>query len=453
MLFSTSCVLLYHECEVLGDINSRRTNIVTAIEKAGPAVVSLSTTRLVTQRHKDPIMGFRNKFFYKFFEDYFGSFKQKRVDKPLGTGVIIDEGGYIVTNEHVVSSASRIKVILADGTELDSILVSSDPNIDLAILKVESSKPLPCIEMGISDDLMVGETVIAMGNPFGLGNSVTTGVLSALNRTLNFGEGNVNLEYENLIQTDALINPGNSGGPLINIEGKLIGINTAILNRAQGIGFAIPVNKVKETLVSLLNFREIKNVWLGVKVKKSTTDIDGLEIIDVEKKSPAKKAGLRKGDIISALDNKHVSTLLDYEKFILNKNINDSIDITIVRDGREKVITVTLIKTPMQSGERIARAKLGIHVQRLTPSIAERLGFRSTRTGVLVAGIDSGGPAEEVQILPGYLIVRVGPYRIVDIEELGIILGQVRKGEVINIGLIWADSYGEHRGYARVKVK
>ena len=453
ILFLTFCVSLNRECEVFGDINSRRTDIVIAIEKAGSSVVSLSTAKLVTQRHKDPVMGFRNKFFFKFFNEYFGSFEQKRVERPLGTGVIIDEGGYIVTNEHVVSSASRIKVILANGTEFDAVLVSSDPNIDLAILKVDSPKPLPCIEMGISDDLMVGETVIAMGNPFGLGNSVTTGVLSALNRTLNFGDGNVNLEYKDLIQTDALINPGNSGGPLINIEGKLIGINTAILSRAQGIGFAIPVNKVKDTLVSLLNFREIKNVWLGVKVKKSATGIDGIEIIDVEKRSPAKKSGLRKGDIILALDNKKISTLLDYEKFILNKNINDSIDITIFRSDRKKVVTVTLTKTPIQSGERIALTKLGIHVQRLTPSIAKSLGFRSTRTGVLVAGIEDGGPAEEVQILPGYLIVRVGPYRVVDIEELGIILRQARKGEIINIGLIWADSYGEHRGYARVKVK
>ena len=221
----------------------------------------------------------------------------------------------------------------------------------------------------------------------------------------------------------------------------------------RGLGFAIPVNKVKDTLVSLLNFREIKNVWLGVKVKKSSAGIDGIEIIEVEKSSPAKKAGLQKGDIIFALDKREISTLLDYEKFILNKNINDAIDISIFRNGRKKVVNVTLTKTPIQSGERIARTKLGIHVQRLTPSIAESLGFRATRTGVLVAGIEDGGPAEEVQIMPGYLIVRVGPYRIVDIEELGIILRQVSKGEVINIGLIWADSYGEHRGYARVKVK
>ena len=443
--------LIWKYDDLNGDVLARKNEIVNVVEKVGPTVVSLSTERLVVKRHKDPVFGFRSEFFNRFFNDYFDNFEKKRVEIPLGSGVIIDEDGYIVTNEHVISRASKIKVILADETTLNATLVSSDAVNDLAILKVDTPNPLPSIEMGVSDDLMVGETVIALGNPFGLGNSVTTGVLSALDRTLNFGEGNINIEYKNLIQTDALINPGNSGGPLVNIEGKLIGINTAILSEGQGIGFAIPVNKTKEILVKLLNFRKIKKVWLGIKVEDRSPDFDGIEIVELEKDGPAKKAGIKTGDIIMKLDSKKIDSVLDFEKYILKKNVNDIVTVLVSRDGDKKNIRVAITKTPKPSGVQLAKEKLGLNIQELTPAIAKRLGIRPTRQGVLVSSVEKNSPADTVQILSGYVIVRIGPYRITNIQEIGTILNEVDSGEVIDIGLIWADAYGEHRGYAKTK--
>lgn len=452
-LLSIPALLIWYGNDLFGGSVLRRNEVVAVVEKVGSTVVSLSTERLVVQRHKDPFFGFRSEFFNRFFNDYFGNFEQKKVEMPLGSGVIIDESGYIVTNEHVISRASKIKVMMSDETEFDATLVSADPVNDLAILKVDLPNPLPYIEMGISSDLMIGETVVALGNPFGLGNSVTTGVLSALHRTLNFGEGNINIEYKDLIQTDALINPGNSGGPLINIEGRLIGINTAILSQGQGIGFAIPVDKVKQILVNLLNFSEINKVWFGIKAKDADSSLGGIEVIEVEKDSPAQKAGLKEGDIITKLDNQNINSVLDYKKYILKKNVHDSVNLTLFRNMAERKATVILDKAPIPSGERLALDKLGIYVQQLTPSIANRLGVRLTRNGVLVSGVEKNSPAEMVQILAGYVIVRIGPYRITNMEELGIILNEARSGEILDIGLIWADAYGEHQGYARVKAR
>ena len=453
LLIFTFSLLILQGMDLVGNSASRRNKVVDVVEKVGRTVVSLSTERLIIQKHMDPLFGFRSKFFNRYFDDYFGSFEQKKVEVPLGSGVIIDESGYIVTNEHVISRASNIKVMLYDGTELNAKLVSSDAINDLAILKIDSPNPLHYIEMGISDDLMIGETVIAIGNPFGLGNSVTTGVISALHRTLNFGEGNVNLEYKDLIQTDALINPGNSGGPLVNINGELIGINAAILSKAQGIGFAIPVNNVKRTLVRLFNFRKIKKLWVGIKVEDTDSHLGGIEITEVEDDSPAEKSGLKVGDIISKVNNQPVKKVLDYEKYILKKEVNDSINITLYRNAIEKKITVVLAKAPKPSGEKLALEKLGIHVQPLTTSIAKRLGIRSTRQGVLISGIEEDSPAGTAKILSGYVIDRIGPYRITNIEELGFVLNEAHSEEMLDIGLIWADSYGEHRGYVRIEAR
>ncbi|MGR3218672.1 MAG: trypsin-like peptidase domain-containing protein [Candidatus Anammoxibacter sp.] len=448
-----SLLILFQDTDLFGNTASRRNKVVDVVEKVRRTVVSLSTERLIVQKHLDPLFGFRSKFFNRYFDDYYGSFEQIKVETPLGSGTIIDESGYIVTNEHVISRASNIKVMLYDGTELNAKLVSSDTVNDLAILKIDTPNPLHYIEMGVSDDLMIGETVIALGNPFGLGNSVTTGVISALHRTLNFGDGKTGLEYKDLIQTDALINPGNSGGPLVNINGKLIGINAAILNKAQGIGFAIPVNNVKRTLIKLFNFRKIKKLWVGIKVRETAAHLNGIEITNVENDSPAEKARLKTGDIISQINDQPIKDVLDYEKYILKKDVNDSINVTIYRDTIKKQVTVVLAKAPKPSGEKLALEKLGLHVQPLTAAIAKRLGIRSTRRGVLISEIEKDSPAGKAQILSGYVIDRIGPYRITTIEELGLVLNEAHSGEVIDIGLLWADSYGEHRGYARIETR
>lgn len=437
-----------------GGVSARRNQVVAAVEMVENTVVSLSTERLIVKRHMDPLFGFRSEIFNDFFNDFFDSFEEKKVETPLGSGVIIDKDGYIVTNEHVISRASKITVMLADQTELVATLIRSDPVNDLALLKVDTAEPLPFIKLGTSKDLMIGETVIALGNPFGLGHSVTTGVLSALHRTLNVGNDKLNIEYKDLIQTDALINPGNSGGPLVNVDGELIGINTAILTKAQGIGFAIPVDKVRRILVKLLNFREINKVWLGAGVEDYTDPLlKGVKIVKIEEDSPVDNAGLHEGDIITKIDGEEIRDVLDYEKHILKKEVNDIIRVYINRDSTEKVISVKLDRTPKPSAEKLAKDKLGLYIQELTYSIANRLGIKSTKRGILISGIEENSPAAEVSIKPGYVIVRINKYRITSFEDLGIILSKVYSEDIIDIGLIWADAYGEHRGYGRLKVR
>lgn len=436
------------------EINSnRRTPIVVAVEKVGPAVANISTERLISQRHVDPFFGSRSELFDQFFNDFFGQTQKQMVERPLGSGVIIDEDGYIVTNEHVVSRASKITVRLSDGKDFEATMISSDPISDLAVLKINSPTPLPFVTMGTSKDLMIGETVVALGNPFGLENSITTGVLSAKNRTLTFNSEYGDIKYDGLIQTDALINPGNSGGPLINIDGELIGINAAIVNQAQGIGFAIPVDKVRQTLVKLFNFRELNKIWFGVQVEEQDGGSKGIKVSSVEHGSPADKAQIKVGDYITKIDSKEILDILDFEKYILRKNAGDKLYININRGGHEVKIDVKLEKAPLPSIEKLALEKLGLYVQDLTPQLAKQLKLWWVKAGVLITGVQKNSPAAEVGMKEGHVLVYVGQYRISNIEELGALLKIMQKGDIWEVGIVWSDKFGEHQGYARVKIR
>lgn len=434
--------------------SNRRTPIVIAVEKAGPAVANIRTERLIAQRHGDPFFGSRSELFERFFDDFFGQNQTQTVERPLGSGVIIDEDGYIVTNEHVVSRASKIKVRLSDGKDFEATMISSDPISDIAILKINSPTPLPFVKMGTSKDLMIGETVVALGNPFGLENSVTTGVLSAKNRTVAFNSEFGEIKYDGLIQTDALINPGNSGGPLLNIDGELIGINAAIVNQAQGIGFAIPVDKVRESLVKLFNFRELNKIWFGAQVEEQQGNTTkGIIVTSVEPDSPAYKAKIKVGDYITRIDSKQISDILDFEKYILKKNVGDKLHISINRGGSDIKLAVTLEKAPLPSIEKLALEKLGIYVQDLTPQLAKQLNLWWIKSGILVADVQKNSPASNIGLEAGHVLVAVGQYRINTIEELGALLKTMRKGDIWEIGIVWSDTYGEHQGYARIKVR
>ena len=456
-LFSAFLVcIIFHpsvKTPVIEAGSNRRTPIVIAVEKASPAVANISTERLITQRHVDPFFGSRSELFDQFFNDFFGQSQKQMVERPLGSGVIIDEDGYIVTNEHVVSRASKIKVRLSDGKDFEATIISSDPISDLAVLKINSPTPLPYVKMGTSRDLMIGETVIALGNPFGLENSITTGVLSAKNRTMTFSSQYGDIKYDGLIQTDALINPGNSGGPLINIDGELIGINAAIVNQAQGIGFAIPVDKVRQALVKLLNFREINKIWFGAQVEERDGVLKGIIVSSIESGSPADKAQIKIGDYITRIDTKEIQDILDFEKCILKKNAEDKLYITISRGGRELKVEVKLEKAPLASVEKLALEKLGLFVQDLTPQLAKQLNLWWVKSGVLISGVQKNSPAAEVGIKEGHVLVYVGQYRINDIEELGAALKIMQKGDTWEVGIVWSDKFGEHQGYARIKIR
>ncbi|MBE7446025.1 MAG: trypsin-like peptidase domain-containing protein [Planctomycetia bacterium] len=448
------CILFVCNEALSREINSnRRTPIVIAVEKVGPAVANISTERLISQRHVDPFFGSRSELFDQFFNDFFGQTQKQTVERPLGSGVIIDEDGYIVTNEHVVSRASKIKVRLSDGRDFEATMISSDPISDLAVLKINSPTPLPFVKMGTSKDLMIGEPLIALGNPFGLENSITTGVLSAKNRTLTFNSEYGDIKYDGLIQTDALINPGNSGGPLINIDGELIGINAAIVNQAQGIGFAIPVDKVRQTLVMLFNFRELNKIWFGAQVEEQGGGLKGIKVSSVESGSPADKAHIKVGDYITKIDAKEILDILDFEKYILRKNAGDKLYINVNRGGYEIQIEVKLEKAPLPSIEKLALEKLGLYVQDLSPQLAKQLNLWWIKAGILITGAQKKSPAAEAGIKEGHVLVSVGQYRISTIEELGALLKIMQKGEIWEIGIVWSDKFGEHQGYARVKVR
>lgn len=455
-----ACIpLLFHKvsaretASISVSTSNRRTPVVIAIEKVGPAVANISTERLITAQHADPFYGSRSEMFDQFFNDYFGQNQKQMVERPLGSGVIIDEDGYIVTNEHVVSRASKIKVRLSDGRDFEASMISSDPISDLAVLKINSPTPLPYVKMGTSKDLMIGETVIALGNPFGLENSITTGVLSAKNRTLTFNSQYGDIKYDGLIQTDALINPGNSGGPLINIDGELIGINAAIVNQAQGIGFAIPVDKVRQTLVKLFNFRELNKIWFGAQVEEQEDSSRGIKVSSIEPGSPADKAKIKIGDYITKIDSKEILDILDFEKYILKKNAGDKLYIHINRGGHEFRVDVKLEKAPLPSIEKLALEKLGLYVQDLTPQLAKQMNLWWVKGGVLISGVQKNSPATEIGIKEGHVLVYVGQYRINDIEELGALLKIMRKGDFWEVGIVWSDKFGEHQGYARIKIR
>jgi serine protease Do len=307
--------------------------------------------------------------------------------------------------------------------------------------------------MGTSKDLMIGETVVALGNPFGLENSVTTGVLSAKNRTITFGSEYGDIKYDGLIQTDSLINPGNSGGPLVNIDGELIGINAAIVNQAQGIGFAIPVDKVRQTLVKLFNFRELNKVWFGVQVEEQDDTTKGIVVSSVEPSSPAYKAQIKTGDYITKIDSKEILDVIDFEKYVLKKNAGDKLHIYINRGGRELKVDVSLEKAPLPSIEKLALEKLGLVVQNLTPQLAKQLNLWWVKGGVLISEVQKNSPAHEWGIEAGHVLVYVGQYRINNVEELGSLLKFMQTGDIWEVGIVWSDKYGEHQGYARIKIR
>ncbi|MED5261198.1 MAG: trypsin-like peptidase domain-containing protein, partial [Myxococcota bacterium] len=287
----------------------RRTATVRAAERVGPAVVNITTERVVRTPNPFAAM-FNNPNFERFFRDFGGPQQQTQTVQNLGSGVIFDNQGHVLTNAHVVMAASRVKATLADGREFEARLIGADPNNDLAVLQIETDERLPWIAPGTSADLMVGEPVIAIGNPFGLENTVTTGVISATDRSVRVAEG---VFFHGFLQTDAAINPGNSGGPLLNAEGAPIGINTAV-HGGQGIGFAIPIDTAQRVVAELLEHGEVVPVWLGLQfqnldpslreVMQLPAGMSGALVSGVRGDSPAHEAGILRGDIITAFESR-----------------------------------------------------------------------------------------------------------------------------------------------------
>ncbi|MEW6488349.1 MAG: Do family serine endopeptidase [Thermodesulfobacteriota bacterium] len=388
----------------------RETPVVLAVRKASPAVVNISTETVV--RTQSPFRGF-SPFFDDFFRDFFGELPgQERRQQGLGSGVLIRPEGIVLTNEHVIQSASRILVTLASGEEFEASLVGADSRTDLAVLRVEAQAPLPHLPMGTSADLMIGETVIAIGNPFGLSHTVTTGVVSALDRTIRGANDRV---YADFIQTDASINPGNSGGPLLNLLGELVGINSAIYQRAEGIGFAIPIDKARRIVESLLAYGRVYRAWLGLHVQDLSPELarhfgvagrSGVLVTRVFEESPAQRAGLRRGDVLLELDGTALADRDGFFERLAGYTVGSRLRFRVAREGGERTVEVEAREIPPGYAQALSETWLGLTVEENSAALARRHGLATNR-GLVVTQVLRGSAAAAAGIEPGDVLRQV----------------------------------------------
>lgn len=396
-------------------------------DKIKYSVVNISTTQVVKGSPLTPFFGsnapFGQFFGDEFFKNFFGNMPRGEMKThALGSGFAISEGGLILTNNHVIEKATEIRVKLENGKEYDAKVVGKDPKTDLALVQVKPDADFPePVSLGDSDAIRVGDWVMAVGNPFGLGHTVTTGIISAKGRIIGAGP------YDDFLQTDAAINPGNSGGPLFNMEGEVVGINTAIIAQGQNIGFAIPVNVARDLLPQLKSGKVIRG-WLGVMIQDITPDLarsfhlkeaKGVLISQVTEGSPAEEAGLRRGDVIVRFRSQEVKNAHALSRLVADTAPNTKIVIDIIRDGKEKMAEVTIGTMP-QKGEGQLAGKpgtWGLTVQDITPELAQQLGLNPGEQGVVISSVQSGSPAAEAGLRPGDVVKEVNRQDIRNLDD------------------------------------
>ncbi len=395
-------------------------------EKMSPTVVNVKVTKVAKAAFPGPHFqrGPSGEFFGRFFEEMPQQPREHRT-QGAGSGVIISEDGYILSNNHVVEDAQEVIVTLADKKEYTAQVIGRDPKTDLAVLKINVEKDLPAAALGNSERLKVGDWVVAIGNPFGLSHTVTSGIVSAKGRVIGAGP------YDDFIQTDASINPGNSGGPLFNMHGEVIGINTAIIPQGQGIGFAIPVDTAKPLIPQLVDHGEITRGYLGVNIQSITPDLaealkiketKGALIADVVADSPAEKSGLKRGDIIVDFDGKNIEDSHDLPAKVAATPVDEEVQITVLRDGKEQQLTVKVGKlasdeTALASSSEPAKGKWGMQLHELSPQMQERFGINADQ-GVAVVGVEPDSSAAEAGIRQGDVIVEVNRKTVKSIDDV-----------------------------------
>jgi len=408
--------------------NELRLSYAPVVQKAAPSVVNVYAARTVaTQRN--PFMD--DPFFRRFFGGGGGGMPQEQVQRSLGSGVIVDATGLIMTNNHVIEGASEVKVALSDKREFEAEIVLKDARTDLAVLRVKDGRErFAAIELANSDELQVGDVVMAIGNPFGVGQTVTHGIVSALART------QVGItDYQFFIQTDAAINPGNSGGALVDLAGRLVGINTAIFSRSggsQGIGFAIPANMVRVVIASAKGGGTVvKRPWLGAKLQAVTPDIAeslglkrpvGALVATVREKTPAARAGLKTGDLIMTIDGQAVDDQNAFDYRFATKALGGQAQLGIVRGGKEGKLTIALETAPdTPRDEIVIRARspfMGMKVANISPALADELRIDTSAEGVVVLEIASGSLAQSLGFQPGDVIAAVNDEKIARTRDL-----------------------------------
>jgi serine protease Do len=398
--------------------------IARIAKEASPSVVNIDVEAMVTRNYSpfpdDPI-------FRRFFGEEFRRFSRTVPMKGRGSGFIVSADGKILTNNHVVEGADKITVTMSDGRTLDAKILGRDPTFDLAIIKVDGTN-LPVLEMGDSDKSEVGEWVVAIGNPFGLEHTVTVGVISAKNRSIHAE----NVNFDGFLQTDAAINPGNSGGPLIGLDGKVIGINTAIVPYAQGIGFAVPVNMAKQVMNDLVQYGKVRRGWLGVYIQPLTKEFaqaygvseeKGAVVSDVMPDSPADKAGLRRGDVIIAVNKDKIEGSQELVTKIRNFNSGETVSLTLIRQGKQMSVSVTLSEVSgssedEKSGGTEVLKKIGVEVSRITQEHRKNYGIRG-RDGVVVTSVEEGSAAARAGIREGDVVLEINGVKVSDPSQIG----------------------------------
>jgi serine protease Do len=402
--------------------------------KLTPSVVNVKVTKL--EKAEFPFQQMPGNPFGEFFNN--PQFQQKRPVQGAGSGVIISSDGYILTNNHVVEGAKEVEVTLNDRKEFKAQIVGRDPKTDLAIVKIDAGKNLPAANIGDSNALQVGDWVLAIGNPFGLNQTVTSGIVSAKGRVIGAGP------YDDFIQTDASINPGNSGGPLFNMSGEVVGINTAIMAQGQGIGFAIPINTAKPLIPQLEAKGEVIRGYLGVNIQTVTPELasalqlenpKGALVAEVIPGGPADKAGIKRGDLIISFDGNSVNDTHDLPALVAATPIDKQVPITVMRDGKEHEISATVARlesdgTKLAEAKQSAQGKLGLQIQDVDSQMARQLGI-NTDHGAVVVGVQPGSPADRASLRQGDVIVEVNRKAVKSASDLKEEIGKVPNGDSV----------------------
>jgi serine protease Do len=418
---------------------------VQVAQSVKPAVVNIATTQRPRPQEGRPTPQlppsfrgpFRDFFGEEFFERFFGE-QPQRERRSLGSGVIVDRRGYIITNNHVIEQADQIEVRLSDKRKFAATVIGRDPKTDLAVIKIDAPGDLPVAALGDSDTIRIGEWAIAIGNPFGLDQTVTVGVISAV------GRSDVGIAtYEDFIQTDASINPGNSGGPLVNLKGEVIGVNTAIVATGQGIGFAIPIRMARQITDRLIAQGKVVRAWLGIGIQELTEELaaqfgvkpqEGVLVGNVMKDGPAERGGVKTGDILQEFNGIRITGVRQLQREVAQAAVGSQARLKLLRERQPVELTIVLgeqpedltaAAPPTSRGE--ATARFGLTVQDLTPELREQFKLDQTN-GVIVSGVEDGGPAARGGIRPGDLITEANREPVRSLRDFQRILGQLRPG-------------------------
>ncbi len=418
-------------------------NFAALADKVGPAVVNIQVEK-ATRPAMHPFRkghGDRDRHFRDFFGPHFRDQRSRpHRQSGLGTGFIIAPEGYIVTNNHVVDGADRIKVVLHDERRFEAVVIGRDPQTDLALIKVDSDRDLPAVALGRSSDLAVGEWVVAIGNPFGLEHTVTAGIVSAKGRVIGSGP------YDDYIQTDASINPGNSGGPLLNMQGEVVGINTAIIASGQGIGFAIPIDMANSIISQLKEEGGVTRGWLGISIQDLKGDLaayygvekgQGVLVTQVVPGDPADKAGIRAQDIITAIDGTPVGSSRELTTKAAGLAVDARVDVALLRAGKPKTVSLKVGQRPLtltQNGKPRSEkeSEYGIRVSDRTPEMARALNNGNVG-GAVVTGIIPGSQADKAGLREGDVIIEVNRHEIDSAQDFKDRVMQEKKGADLNL--------------------